>query len=528
MKFSLRRICAIVLVWVAATGASLASAYNASPKLVVVVIIDQFRPDFLDRAHDQLVAGGFRLLTERGAYFPGCYYDYANTETAPGHATLFTGTYSNGHGIAANRWWDARSKRMVTSVQDNDTRLVGVEGVGASPHNLLSDTIGDELRLATDGKSRVFAVSLKDRAAILPGGFAANGAYWIDHKTGAFVTSTFYMQQLPAWAQKFNASGKAESYWNRDWKDSQGNVLRKTTKQEKPDFYEAVGATPYGNEYELAFARELIEQEKLGEGTATDFLSVSLSAADILGHKVGPNSPQHKAMVLALDRQLADFFSFLGQRVGLANVWIVLSADHGISPVPAYAHQFRLPAEMLNSDKLKTDLNAAIAARLKRPGSYVEGNDGNYVFISESAFAAAGMANEVEGERIAGDALVQMGVRSYVTREQLAAGRVANDATGKLLLHSYSAYGGWYVMVVPPPFSILWDNHTGTTHGSWYRYDRHVPLAFFGLPFQAGVYRGRCEPVDMAATLASLLGVNPPNNAAGRVLTEGLRRESAR
>ncbi|MFI5088401.1 MAG: SDR family NAD(P)-dependent oxidoreductase, partial [Terriglobales bacterium] len=168
MKFSVGRICAVLLVLLLATGAAFASAYNANPKLVVIVIIDQFRPDFLDRAHDQLGPAGFRLLTERGAYFTGCYYDYANTETAPGHATLFTGAYSDAHGIAANQWWDARAKRMVSSVFDNNTRLVGVEGAGASPHNLLSDTLGDELKLSTDGKARVFTVSLKDRAAIRP------------------------------------------------------------------------------------------------------------------------------------------------------------------------------------------------------------------------------------------------------------------------------------------------------------------------------------------------------------------------
>jgi predicted AlkP superfamily pyrophosphatase or phosphodiesterase len=528
MKFSWQRVCAIFLVCLTMGGAASAAAYNARPKLVVVIIIDQFRPDFVERAHDQLAPAGFRLLMERGAWFTGCYYDYANTETAPGHATLFTGAYSDAHGIAANNWWDARARRMVGSVFDASVRQIGVAGDGASPHNLLSDTIGDELKLATDGKARVFAVSLKDRAAILPGGFAANGAFWIDHATGTWVSSTFYMQQLPGWVQKFNAAGKAEAYWNREWKDAGGAVLRKTTRGTPPDFYETVGATPWGNDYELDFARELITQEKLGEGPVTDFLSVSLSAPDILGHKVGPNSEQHKAMVLELDRQLADFFSFLGQRVGLANVWIALSADHGIAPVPAYAHNLRLPAETLSSDKLKADVNTAIASRLRRPGDYVVGREGGYVFISESAFSAGGISQEGEAERMVGEALLQLGQRSYFTRAQLAAGNVSHDDTGRQLLHSYSNYGGWYVVAIPPPFTFFWDNRTGTTHGSWYRYDQHVPLAFFGLPFQTGVYRGHSEPVDLVMTLASLLGTNPPARAAGRVLTEALRRENTR
>jgi arylsulfatase A-like enzyme len=537
------RIWALLLVCLILTGAAFASAYNAQPKLVVIVIIDQFRPDYLERAHDQLGPSGFRLLTERGAYFSSCAYDYANTETAPGHATLYTGAYSNAHGIGANQWWDSAGKRMVSSVLDDATQLVGpgAGGPGASPHNLLSDTIGDELKIATDGRARVFAISLKDRSAILPGGFAANAAFWIDQKTGAFITSTFYMPQLPAWVQQFNSANTGK-YWNREWKDERGKVLRSTTRQPAsgqdeaghahPDtsssFYEVVGATPFANDYELDFARELITHEKLGEGPATDLLAISLSAPDILGHKLGPNSPEIRAMVVALDRQLSEFFNFLGQRVGLANVWIALSADHGVSPVPSYAHKYRLPAETLNPDTLKSDLNAAVARRVRSHGDFIEGRDGSYVFISQAAFSAASVNNEADAERVVGETTLQLGMRAYFTRAQLAAGNVPNDAMGHIMLHSYSTYGGWYVIVIPPPNTFPWDSPTGTTHGSWYLYDRQVPLAFFGLPFEAGVHRGRCETVDMVATLASLLGINPPNRAAGRVLTEALRRENTR
>src|SRR5271155_441246 len=192
-----------------------ASAYNAHPKLVVVIIIDQFRGDYLERYRGQFGEGGFRLLLDHGANFTDCNYEYANTRTAPGHATLFTGAYSNGHGIAANEWWDAKKKRMVTSVEDDDTKLVGITGdkTGASPHNLLADTLGDELKLATQGKSRVFGVSLKDRAAVLPAGFAGDAAYWIDAKSGAWITSTYYRNELPRWVQDFN-SNQPPKYWD--------------------------------------------------------------------------------------------------------------------------------------------------------------------------------------------------------------------------------------------------------------------------------------------------------------------------
>src|SRR5438445_6253488 len=195
------------------TAPAFASAYNGHPKLIVVIVIDQFRGDYLERYRDQFGDGGFRLLLDHGAYFPDCNYNYANTRTAPGHSTLFTGAYSNGHGIAANEWWYHKTKRMVTSVEDDATKLVGVAGdkiagekTGASPHNLLADTLGDELKLATQGKSRVFGVSLKDRAAILPAGFAGDAAYWIDPKSGAWVTSTYYRDDLPRWVQDFNCT----------------------------------------------------------------------------------------------------------------------------------------------------------------------------------------------------------------------------------------------------------------------------------------------------------------------------------
>src|SRR5450759_287337 len=235
----LPRIPCLALAALALLGlipAAFASAYNARPKLVVVIVIDQFRGDYLERYRDQFGDGGFRVFLDRGAYFTDCNYNYANTRTAPGHATLFTGAYSNGHGIADNEWWDQKKKRMVTSVEDDSTKLVGVDGdkTGASPHNLLADTLGDELKVATQGKARVFGVSLKDRAAVLPAGFAGDAAYWIEPKSGAWVTSTYYRDELPRWVQDFNSTRPAK-YWDQDWKDAQGTVLRSTAHRKGKD-----------------------------------------------------------------------------------------------------------------------------------------------------------------------------------------------------------------------------------------------------------------------------------------------------
>src|ERR1035438_381440 len=505
---------------------SSASAYNGHPKLIVVIVIDQFRGDYLERYRDQFGDAGFRFLLDHGAYFPNCNYNYANTRTAPGHSTLFTGAYSNGHGIAANEWWDQKKKRIVTSVEDDSTKLVGVPGdkTGASPHNLLADTLGDELKLATQGKSRVFGVSLKDRAAVLPAGFAGDAAYWIDPKSGQWVTSTYYRDDLPKWAQDFNSSRPAK-YWDREWKDAQGAVLRSTAHRkgkdgEEASFYEVIGSTTFANEYEFEFAKELMVYEKLGQGPATDLLSISLSPNDILGHQVGPDSPEMQQMALDLDRQLADFLNFLGHQIGLANVWIALSADHGVSSLPDAVKKLRIPAANVGGAKLEGQINSALAAKFAsgHPAAFVK-MDFPLAWLDQDAFAAAHV-REHDAEAAVGEAMKQAGLRDYYTKSQLAEGEGPDTPLGRKFLNSYSPEGSWYVMGVPDIYTV--GPAKGTDHASPYTYDTHVPLAFYGLPFQPGTYQTKTEPVDLAATLASLLGINAPTHGVGRVLTEAL------
>src|SRR4030088_2851373 len=368
----------LALLLLCSIPTAFASAYNARPKLIVVIVIDQFRGDYLERYRDQVGDGGFRIFLDRGAYFTDCNYDYANTRTAPGHATLFTGSYTSGHGIVANEWWDPQKKKRVTSVEDDTTKLVGggKAGAGASPHNLMSDTLGDELKLATGGKARVFAISLKDRAAVLPAGFSGDAAYWIDPKSGDWITSTYYRPDLPEWVRNFNGSHRAQKFWNRDWKDTDGNIPGSTAPRNGKDgtpagVYEVVGSTPFANDYQLQFAKELVLYEKLGAGSATDLLVISLSANDILGHQVGPDSPQTHGMALELDRQLAEFFGFLGHQVGMANVWMALSADHGIAPLPEFAKTLRLPAANLSDQDLRKQINSLLSKKYSKPGEYV-------------------------------------------------------------------------------------------------------------------------------------------------------------
>jgi hypothetical protein len=524
-------VALLALVLLGSFPAAFASAYNARPKLVVVIVIDQFRGDYLERYRDQFGEGGFRVFLDRGAYFTDCNYDYANTRTAPGHATLFTGSYTSGHGIIANEWWDPRKKKRVTSVEDDTTKLVGAAGgktgPGASPHNLMSDTLGDELKLATGGKARVFAVSLKDRAAVLPAGFSGDAAYWIDPKTGDWITSTYYRPDLPEWVRNFNGSRpsgrRAEKFWNREWKDSDGTTLGSTAPRTGKDgtpagFYEVVGSTPFANDYQLEFAKELVLYEKLGAGSATDLLVISLSANDILGHQVGPDSPQMRSMALELDRSLAEFFGFLGHQIGMANVWMALSADHGVAPLPEFAKTLRLPAANLDPKALREQINSLLSKKYAKKADYVLDLDYPLAWLSDDAFAGR---KESDAEADAGEAMKQAGLAGYFTKSQLARGETPATETGRRYAHSYSPEGGWYVIGIPSPFQV--GITKGTDHATPFSYDTHVPLAFYGLAFQPGIYRTHAEPVDLAVTLASLLGINAPAEATGRVLTEALQ-----
>jgi hypothetical protein len=389
----------------------------------------------------------------------------------------------------------------------------------------MSDTLGDEMKLATGGQARVFAISLKDRAAVLPAGFSGDGAYWIDPKSGDWITSTYYRPDLPRWVSNFNSSHRAQKYWNREWKGAEGNTLGSTAPRNAKDgtpagFYEVIGSTPFANDYQFEFARELAVYEKLGSGPATDLLVISLSANDILGHQVGPDSPQMRSMALELDRSLAEFFTFLGHQIGMANVWMALSADHGIAPLPEFAHSLRLPAANLDARAMREEINSVLSKKYSKKADYVLELDYPVAWLSEDAFGGTSAKKEADAEADVGEAMKQAGLTGYFTKSQLAHGEVPPTEIGRRYAHSYSPEGGWYVMGVPVPFTV--GITKGTDHASPFSYDTHVPLAFYGLAFQTGTYRTHVEPVDLAVTFASLLGIDAPAQATGRVLTEAL------
>ncbi len=597
----LKRFAALLLLATlpfAAAPRAGATAYDAHPKLVILLVIDQFRADYLQRYRSEFKGRGFRLFLDKGAYFPDCYYGYANTKTAPGHATLGTGAYTDGHGIGSNEWWDlARNKeRPVSSVEDErytpveapaatspNTPGAAVPAPGqsrpkdqgpaasaktarsASPRNLLASTFGDELRLATNGASRVYGVSLKDRAAILPAGAAANGAFWIDAASGRFLTSTYYMRELPQWAVDFD-NGPAVA-----------QAAAAANLADVTNFYKQVGPTSAANSYELAFAEALIAGEQLGAHETTDLVTISLSPNDLEGHRFGPDSPEEHAMVDSLDTDLDSFVAWLETHIpgGLANIVLALSADHGIAPTPAISSALGLPGAYINLDKVIADLNQAMNAKFS-PGENVvyllPHQELPYLSLNRPAFERAGIIEQEAEDAV--KAAMDPAFRSLAalpaptaekeaalpatttttvdfatglptpttnvtvlapsrpapdpqlyrtyTRQELAAGQLPATEFGQMLAHSYSPNGGWYVAAIPLAFQME-GSSPGTTHFSPYSYDQHVPLGFYGAPFLPGTYRGRVEPVDLAATLSSVLGINQPSASVGRVLTAALR-----
>jgi hypothetical protein len=540
MRFDLvRKTVAGVLVGVCALAPEVparADAYHATPKLVVVLVIDQFRGDYLDRYRDDFkTASGFNLFLKRGAYFTDCYYQYANTMTAPGHSTIGTGAYTAGHGISLNQWWDLKrsTTHALSSVEDDRYEIVGDHGpedVGTSPRNELASTLGDEVVLATKGESKLFGISLKDRAAILTSGHASKGAFWLDHASGHFVSSTYWGATLPGWAEAFNKSGRTEK--------------AVAEAHSRPGhFYDDAGASPASVSYLLDFAEALIAGEKMGRHGTTDVLTISISSTDILGHKVGPDAPEQRAMIDAIDVDLNSFFTWLDGHVdgGMGNVWVSLTGDHGIGPTVPGAAAAGMPASVFSLGKVIGALDAALNERYS-PGQklkYILESEVPYVTLDPRVFASV-KVNEADAEREVADLLpgafestqgvaatgpvalpTRALVRNVYTKTQMRAGELPDTAEGRLVMNSYSPNGEWYVLMTPGMY--MQGQATGTNHYTPYSYDRHVPLGFYGSAFVPGIYHEAVEPVDIAATFASLLRVNRPTAAVGRVLTFALK-----
>ena len=512
--------------------------YPRRPKLVLIIVIDQLRYDYLVRFRPQFVEGGFNLMLNGGAIFADCRYDYATTTTGPGHATLLTGAYPNVHGIIANEWYERSLHRPVYCIEDLTTKLVSdPDRAGAtpgfSPHYLIGSTLGDELRAATDFRSKVVAIALKDRAAVLMGGHSPSAAYWYDPRLDRFVTSNYYLPTLPHWVAEFNANPPAKPYCGRDWKalaeiaGASGSIFsefRAEPGESCPDakFLAWLQLTPYMNEIELAFAQLAVENEHLGQGADTDLLAISLNVNDSVGHAYGPYSPQVADATLRTDRYLAAFFAELDKLVGLDNIWIALSADHGVAPNPEFIQGHQWGSGTAQLVLIRSAVEKAMASAFG-PGQWIEAVDGPYIYLDYEALKKRGIQAPQAEDVAATAAASAPGVMAAFTRTQLLTGSSPSSPLARAASNSFNPKGGGDVLVVLEPYTVPVSSPKGTTHGSPWSYDSQVPLVLWGAAFKPGVYFSPCQPIDLAATLAATLGLTQPSGSQGRPLVPAIR-----
>jgi predicted AlkP superfamily pyrophosphatase or phosphodiesterase len=508
----MKRKCALFF---AALGICCATASAEKPRLVVAIAVDQFRYDYLLRFRAEYKQGLDRLLT-RGAVFTNAYYQHFPTVTAIGHSTFMSGATPSISGIVGNDWFDRETGKSVTSVSDETVKILGGAGEGgASPRRLLVSTVGDELKISDGGKSRVIGISMKDRSAILPSGHMADAAFWFDHKTGSFISSTYYFSELPAWASEFNAGHPADRYKGAHW-------LSGRFDQSDEKLYDAVYNSPFGNELLEAFAERAVEAEKLGQRGVTDLLAISFSSNDSVGHGLGPDSPEVHDISVRTDQVLGKLFQFLDAKVGMANVLVVMTADHGVSPVPEVNQARKMPGGRMPPRIVRDTVQAALANKYGE-GNWISSPSEHSLYLNLELIREKKL-DRAEVNQAAADAAMGIAhVARVFTREQLMHGAVLEDQISRRVMNGFYERRGADVYLLLEPYWMF--SAHGTTHGTTYSYDAHVPVIFMGPGIQAGRFDETIAVNDIAPTLATLLGIETPSGSVGRVLREIFDRE---
>jgi predicted AlkP superfamily pyrophosphatase or phosphodiesterase len=505
------------------------------PKLVLSILVDQFRYDYVERLHDQLGDDGLKMLTDRGTFMTFARYNYCPTITGPGHASFFSGTTPASHGIIANDWFDKRTGKMTYCVSDPNVAGVGTESAAGkmSPRNFIGSNFSDMMRLHY--QSKVIGISMKDRGAILPAGKKPTGAYWWEAATGNYITSSYYRADLPDWVKQFNERHRAKEFigqtWDRlldaskyPWPDNapgegalsgEKTVTFPHTINAGKDGFENIMPTPYGNQLLLEFAEAALDGEALGQGPEPDVLSVSFSSIDYCGHRFGPYSQEAQDIVLRFDRQLAELFHYVDKKVGLANVAIILTADHGVMPLPEFATEQGLDGQRLDSIAFVGDLLQQLEGRFG-PAHFLQTPkivEGNLYLNREELREKKISVNEVT-DFIREWALGTGKVQAVYSREQLLDGR-APGAMGERVLNGYNAERSGDVVLVYKPYTISW-GATGTTHGSAYSYDTHIPVFFYGPSFKPGRYADEFYITDIVPTLCAAMHIDEPAGSIGK------------
>ena len=512
------------------------------PKLVVGLVVDQMRWDYLYRYYSRYSNGGFKRMVNEGFSAENTFIPYTPTYTACGHSSIYTGSVPAINGIIGNDWYDPQLKRGVYCTEDTTVKTVGSDTRAGlmSPKNLLTTTITDELRLATNFKSKVIGISLKDRGSILPAGHSANAAYWFDGGTGDWITSTHYMTQLPSWIVDYNKLKMADQYFEKNWntlypietydqstadnKEYEG----KSRGEQTPTFphpfklyagknYEMIKSSPYGNTMTLELAKLAINSEHLGQGTSTDFLAVSCSATDYVGHQYGPNSIEAEDTYLRLDKDLEQFFNYLDTKIGKGNYLVFLSADHGAAHVPGFMAENKLPGGLFNDSPVIKSLNTTIEEKFKVKKAIITSTNSQFYFNHQAIKDANADFDAIKALAIA-TIKEQDGVMDAVDLTKLASSTLP-EPIKKAITNGYNARrsGDIYYILKSNYFE---GGKTGTTHGAWFPYDSHIPCVFMGWNVKPGKTNKTHYMTDIAATLAAMLHIQMPSGCIGEPITE--------
>ena len=518
-----------------------------SPKLVVGIVVDQMRYDYLTRFWSHYGEGGFKRLVNEGFNCKNNHFNYAPTSTGPGHASVYTGSTPATHGIIGNNWYDKVSEEEVYCASDDSFASVGTTSDAGkmSPHRMNVTTITDQLRLHTQFRGKTIAVALKDRGAILPGGHTANAAYWFEgDNAGQWISSSYYMKVLPKWVTDFNNSDRIKAYkkpWttlkdiatyvesgldNNPYESVFEDETTPTLPHSTPNLlskerdFEILKYTPYGNSITTDFAIEAVERENLGTDLITDFLAISFSSTDYVGHKFGVNSKEVQDTYLRLDRDLARLFSTLDQKVGTGEYTVFLTADHAAINVPAYLKNQKIPAGYLELEKVKEQFFEFLKYTYGTT-DIVKNTSNAQVFLDHKIIRNLDLSIKEVQETIASELLNYEGIDRVYTAYQM----LQNEYTSGIpyiLQNGYNQKRSGDVLIVFRPGHISYPR-TGSTHGSPQIYDTHVPLLFYGKGIRKGSTISRTEIPDIAPTIAAMLGVAFPNGATGKPIVKALK-----
>jgi predicted AlkP superfamily pyrophosphatase or phosphodiesterase len=530
------RIQLILLIFILSSVQISAKPNGDKPKLVVGIVIDQMRADYLYQFESKFGNDGFNQLKGAGTHFRNCYINYLPSYTGPGHATIYTGSVPAIHGIAGNGWYDKKNSRSEYCVRDRSVMAVGGSPNDGfiSPRNLWVTTITDQLKLAQQSKSKTIAISLKDRGAALPGGHTADAAYWMDDSLGHFMTSTFYLKQLPDWVSAFNKAEIARAYLDKKWdainvKNSYQYAQNENLKyvgnfanQDSPlfpfSFAEQKAAyikkTPYGNDIIFDFAKLALLSENMGQGEYTDFLALSFSATDYIGHAFGPHSMEIEDAYIRFDKALGSFVSHLDRTYGKGNYLLFLTSDHGAAYNPSYLMDRNIPAGYVFEDSLKSDLNTYLKMKTGIDSAvFSMGN--NQVYFR----ANLDEANKDIASFNTVDFLNNRDEIHFCTEAPMLSIAVMPHLLKEYLINSYNRERSGDVLYLMKPAYLDAYSITGTSHGTWAPYDTKIPLIFYGwhIPKNKNIY-SHVYMTDIAPTLASLLNITPPNGSIGNAL----------